>query len=427
MLLAALLIVCPTTLHATPFKLLAVGDSLTEEYRFETPFSAPDSSPFSANTQNWVEILHQQRPAQFTMGGYSSSLGAYADFRNGGYEYNYGVPGFTAERWRRILYPSFSDLLTVEGAIGEVTRTELNSDLAAIDAVLIFLGGNDLKTNFSSIYFDAIPPALLSQIPTRLEAIHTYLRHRSPPNTPILLCTVPDIAASPDIFLKPEYSDPALKLRARQRVAAMNQTIIQFAESQPHTQIVRIDFLSDDLYELDPFHLNGTTFTYYQLPEGLENPPLHLFCKDGFHPGTMLHARIANLILAAINQVAVTPIPPLTNREILSEILTQNPEQPYIDWALANNLSPEIPHQHLVEYLLDQHPIQTHPDRTLTYTPSETALRYATLTTHESPTLSNFQPVPENRIHPLPQNTLQITPPPNAPRNFYQLQATPKP
>ena len=122
--LSALLI---STASAAPFRLLAIGDSLTEEYRFEAPFSAPDSNPFVANTFNWVELLHEYREDGFTMGGYEPSLFNYADFRNAGYEYNYGVPGFTAERWEEILYAeySFFDLFDPENVLALSTRVEL--------------------------------------------------------------------------------------------------------------------------------------------------------------------------------------------------------------------------------------------------------------------------------------------------------------
>ncbi len=35
----------PTTLAAAPQNILVLGDSLSEEYAFELPFSAPDSNP----------------------------------------------------------------------------------------------------------------------------------------------------------------------------------------------------------------------------------------------------------------------------------------------------------------------------------------------------------------------------------------------
>ena len=125
-------------LRAAPFRLLAIGDSLSEEYRFELPFSAPDSAVDIANTKNWVELLHAYRPLNFTMGNYEPSLLNYLDYRNAGYEYNYGVPGFKAQRWDQLLSTPFN-FLDIN------TKRELTGDLSTVDAVLIFLGGNDLS------------------------------------------------------------------------------------------------------------------------------------------------------------------------------------------------------------------------------------------------------------------------------------------
>ncbi len=424
-LLVASLLTGTSCLSATPLRLLAIGDSLTEEYIFEFPFSAPESSPATANTRNWVEILHARRPAHFTMGTYNSTLGSYLDYRNGGYEYNYGVPSFTAKKWDYFLNASAFDLVkSFEGLTALKTREELASDLADVDAVLIYLGGNDLKSNYTGLYLDPQPPPYLAEIPTRLRNIHTWVRNNAPSGLPIIVATVPDIGSTPEVALHPSYTDPARRLLARQRVAVMNQSLVDLISPLPDTYLARIDSLTDEIFDQKPFHLNGTEFTYYQLPEGLENPPLHLFCKDGFHPSTVSQARIANIILSAINQFASTPVRLLSHREILADVLHQNPDQPYLDWTLANKLSPQIRHQHLISFLLGNSPIQARPDRTLTYSPSKTALRYATLVPLESDTLENFQPVPAHRIEHLPDDSIVITPP-DLPKNFYRLQATP--
>lgn len=73
---------------AAPLKVLSIGDSLTEEYRFETPFSAPESAPgvpgLEANTKNWVEIVSARRGEWLSFGSYDPNLLSYPDFRNGG-------------------------------------------------------------------------------------------------------------------------------------------------------------------------------------------------------------------------------------------------------------------------------------------------------------------------------------------------------
>ena len=410
------------TLQAAPFKLLAIGDSLTEEYRFEAFFSAPDSNPAVANTQNWVELLHEYREDLFSMGGYEPSLGNYSDYRNAGYEYNYGVPGFKAEKWDEVLTKrySFSELFKPETIVALSTRSELRGDLSAIDAVLIFIGGNDLSLNSTEAEND--------QIRLFIRNIHTWVRENAPANLPILVATVPDIGATP----LERIDDPATAAAARQRVAKLNADIIATFTPLPNTTIVRIDNLTDRLFDQQSFNINGTVFTLDTDPE---NPPLTFFCKLGFHPATAGQALIANEILTAINQIAPTPIPLFTGREILT-IIGQNPNQPYIDYAgsaggiLENPDGDALPN--LIEYLLASSPTEPNPGFTFlpggtaTFTPSPTAQRFADLTILQSQTLENdWIPVPQNNLQPQPDGSIKILP--TTPKLFYKFQANPKP
>lgn len=403
---------------AAPFKLLAIGDSLTEEYKFEWFFSAPASSLFTANTKNWVELLATKRAAEFSMGNYKSKELSYADLRNGGYEYNYGVPGFKAEHWDSLLHrPS---------GISEInTRRELKGDLSAVDAVLIFIGGNDLSLASSDAKND--------EIRVFISNIHDYVRAEAPANLPIIIATVPDIGATPKEQAEDKtIATPEGAAAARQRVATLNANIIALG-SRPNTYIARIDALTDQVFDQAPFHLNGTNFTFAPHPQ---NPPLHLFCKDGFHPSTGPQALIANEILKAINLFAPTPIPLFSNREILSSILGQNPDQPYLDWAGSAGGMQENPDgdalPNLLEYLLDSDPETPNaafdflPGGSVAFTPSPTAARFAELSVLQSSTLENdWIPVPESNIQPQPDGSMKIIP--TAPKLFYKLRASTKP
>lgn len=410
----------PSTTHAAPLRLLAIGDSLTEEYRFETPFSAPDSNPFVANTQNWVELLHQHRPTHLTMGNFEASLGNYLDFRNAGYEYNYGVPGFTAERWEEILFRqySFSELFNPQNALALSTRVELTQDLTAVDAVLIFIGGNDLSLDNGDAQND--------QIRLSIRRIHDYIRANAPATLPIIVATVPDIGATPIERL----TDPTQAAAARTRVATLNANIIADLGSRQNTTIARIDRLTDRVFDQIPFQINGTTFI---TEPNRENPPLHLFCKLGFHPATAGQALIANEILTAINTFAPTPIPPFSNREILTILPRINPDQPLIDYlAGAPDDLDSLPP--LLEFLLGKNPTTPDPPLTLsengtaTYTPNPQALTFATLTPLQSATLDGtWHPIPTSRLITSPTGTITILPDPTQPRLFYTLQGLPNP
>jgi lysophospholipase L1-like esterase len=405
-LVFALAAVLPS--KAAPFKLLAIGDSLTEEYRFELIFSAPDSEPDKQNAKNWVQLLSDLRPTQFSMGNYSGSPGYYLDYRNGGYEYNYGVPGFKAESWDQVLNnPSIFDY---------PTRLELQGDLSAVDAVLIFVGGNDLSLNSDDAKND--------EIRQYIGFIHDYVRDEAPANLPIIVATVPDIGATP----VEKLDDPIAAAAARQRVATLNANIIADLGARAHTYIARIDLVTDRIFDQAPFHVNGTEFVYEPDPE---NPPLHIFCKDGFHPSTVGHALIANKIIEAINQFASTTITPFTNREILAGMLGQNPDQPLADFLNgAGDDGDGLPA--LLEFLLGKDPLAPDaafsfaPDGTANYTPSADALRYADLSALQSETLDDhWVPVPAGNLLISPDGSVNIIP--STSKLFYKFEAVPKP
>jgi len=403
-------------LGAAPFKLLSIGDSLTEEYRFELPFTAPSLSPANQNVKNWVEFLNERRPTYFSMGNYSGAPGAYLDYRNGGYEYNYSVPGFKAETWDGVLNDtSFRNPFEIS------TVFELNADLGSVDAVLIFLGGNDLSLNSTDLQNDEIRKFISN--------IHDYVRDRAPANLPIIVATVPDIGATPEERL----ANPTAAAAARQRVATLNANIIADLGARPNTYIARIDSLTDRIFDQVPFHLNGTEFVYE--PDS-ENPPLHIFCRDGFHPGDVGQAIIANEILTAINQFAATPIPLFSNREILTDLLDQNPDQPFLDFVgsaggmLENPDSDSLPN--LLEFLLNTNPASPNPafaflpGGTATYTPSTEALRFADLSFLQSATLTDdWIPVPQSNLQPQLDGSIKILP--SGPKLFYKFLAVPKP
>lgn len=410
---AFLFSICSIPSSAAPFRLLAIGDSLTEEYRFELPFSAPASNPTQQNVKNWVELLNDHRPAAFTMGNYSGSPFSYFDYRDGGYELNYGIPGFKASDWVRVLFnPSFLDSFTID---------ELDNDLSSLslNAVIIFVGGNDLSLANSDLQNDQIRQSIAS--------IHDYVRSRAS-SKPIIVATLPDIGATP----KEKLSDPTEAAAARQRVATLNANIIALG-SRPNTYIARIDNITDRVFDQIPFHLNGTEFIFTPDPE---NPPLALFCRDGFHPANVTQALIANEILKAINQFATTPIPLFTNREILTTILQQNPDQPFIDYIgsaggfLDNPDNDSLPN--LIEFLLETDPTSPNsafaflPDGTATFTVSPDAFRFADLSVLQSSTLTDdWIAVPQNNLIPQIDGSINILP--TAPKLFYKFLATPKP
>lgn len=390
-------------LGAAPFRLLAIGDSLTTKYEIELIFSAPDSDPGNPNTRNWVEIFEDSRSSSITL-----SSG------------NFAIPGSTADYWDDVLTDTSFNPLTL------ALRLSIDQELDSVDAAIIFLGGNDLNSAYDSIYQDATPPASLTGLVGHISAVHSFIRSKAPSRLPIIIATVPDVGATPDVAM--DHSDPFLAARARQRIAAVNAQLIALVQTLPDTYIARVDRVTDRVFDEVPFQINGTRFEYDPDPE---NPPLRLFCKDGFHPSTVGQALIANEILKAVNSFAATPIPLFSNREILDGILGQNPDQPLLDYlAGAGDDGDALPP--VLEFLLNADPLRPSapftfsPDGSASYRPSPAALQYADLRVLQSQTLTDdWAAVPAANIQTLPDGTVKIIP--SAAKLFYKFEAIPKP
>jgi len=259
--------------------------------------------------------------------------------------------------------------------------------------------------------------------------IHDYVRKRES-NLPIVIATVPDVGATAEVAGK--YTDPAKRAVARQRIADMNASLIAMAAARGAT-VARIDSLTDRIFDQVPLHLNGTEFVFAPHPE---NPPLHVFCKDGFHPATMAQALVADQLIDALNRATGSHIPRLANREILGSVLGLNPDQPYLDWAGTAGGMYENPDgdglPNLVEFALASPPLVANSpfvfeaDGLMGFTPSTSAMKFAAITVEESLSLAVWQPVPSLRIEAAADGTWWIYPS-GAERTFYRLAVTPRP
>lgn len=428
------------TLGASPLRVLAIGDSMTEEYAFELPFSAPASDPTNANTRSWPELLRLFRPGLASLGPYESTPFRYGDLRNAGHEWNFGVPGMTSRNWFVLINsddpfnpPLGEDL----GFAYYDTRRKLIDELYAVEAVVILIGANDLKQDYDDIFAGTEAPNFFNGIRNRIAAIHDWVRGYRP-NLPIVVGTVPDVGATPQI--SGIYHDPVRQAGSRAKIAAFNQSLIAWAAGKARPPAVaRLDRLTDRLFDESPFHLNGSVFT---LPGHPENPSDRVFCRDGFHAATMAQALIANEILAALNAATGRNVPLFTHREILGLLPGIDPDGPYLDWIAAAGLPgsgmDEDPDgdgfPNLAEYLLDSPPGSFGrpitggfaPGNPLSFRPSATALRFGNLAAEESTDLALWSPVPAGRTSVAPDGTVSITPA-AGPQGFARLRATPNP
>lgn len=423
-------------LHAAPLRVLAIGDSMTEEYAFEITFSAPDSDPDNANVRNWPELFRIFRPADVDMGNYRTGLPTYGDLRTLGHQYNFGIPGTTTTNWANLINGAWED--DPLGPLYSVTKNAIQEEIFNTPVVVIMLGANDLKQEYNDIFNNTEDPDFFDDIITRLNFIHNWVRAIRGAHPPkVIVCTVPDVGATPQI--SKTYNIPAKQASTRAKIRAFNEAIVAWAASKPvPPTIARLDLLTDRVFDQVPFQINGTVFT---LSGSQENPPTQVFCKDGFHASTVAQAYIANEVIGALNTAMGTSIAKFSDRQILQNLLGLNPDQPYLSWISAAGLpgsgmdaDPDrdgLPN--LMEYLLGTQPRSFNnpftgsfsPGTSLSWKPDATGLRFGDLIAEESDDLQEWTPVPPGRTTTAPDGKISVTPPAGA-KGFVRLKAVTK-
>lgn len=397
----------PCLIAAAPLKVMVIGDSLSEEYRFEVPFSAPESDPLDANTKNWIEILGEQRVDEISFGEYKGEPFGWSDSRNGGYEYNWSVPGSETETWFEVFEAGPFD----EPLLFFVAE-RLRDSVSKMDAAVIFLGGNDANSEYSNLYNDTPIDGWADTVVANLGVIVSKLRAEKP-GLPIVLANVPDVGATLDV--QSDHPDSMKRTVATSYIAALNTKINQLAAIRSLT-VFDVFGLTEELNATEPFRIGNIEFFQNADPE---NRKRNLFCRDGFHPSTPAHIELANSIVAALDYATEAELTPLTDTESLVDVMGIDPAQDdaYLAWLSAFTVSNEslladpdhdgIPN--LGEYAFGLQPDVSDVIRFDYFTvPSRET--YVKITPVSSTLLQNWQPVPANEITNLPNGRKQVTP-----------------
>lgn len=317
----------PLTGAAQEVKLLTIGDSLSEEYAFQTDFAAPDSNPATANVTNWIEFLAANRSADFDFGTYDAAPGGSSGPLDNGYAYNWSVRWFTCFDW-------VVTLGSTGGAFGTRVRDGILAQLPDISAVVVMVGMEDLRDDYALIYGTTEPANWFDRRVARILEIRNFVEAEEGA-PPVVLCTVPDPGLTPAFTAL--YPDPLKRAVASAKIALMNNDLKTQA-GLAGTPVADIHAVLLEMAVADPFELNLIPFINAGHPE---NPSDYLYCKDALHPALVASGLVAAEVIEALNQVDGVSIPPLTNREILEAAPGIDPDQPFLDWIATQDVGAE--------------------------------------------------------------------------------------
>jgi len=397
---------------ATPKKILVIGDSMSEEYRFEIPFSAPESDPTDSNTKNWVELLAEFRSEEITFGDYENNAFSYPDLRNAGYEFNWGVPAAETTLWSDILTASHfenQEYLTIQFT--------LLSQVDEVDAVVIFLGGNDIQNTYRELTRNNPPANFPHNIIDQIDDVVDAIREENS-SVPIVIGDFPDVGGTEKRRLA--FPDPEIRAIATGYIDQANLALQNYATNIGAT-VFKVSDLTTDLAAETPYRIGMVElFT----TADSENSPRYLFCRDGFHPSTAAQVRLANMIVEALNSEADWSLTPFSNEETLTDLLGIPPDtdDAYLAWISPFNLSNQsLLRDHdgdglsqLAEFLMDTDPTtcdapQISRNRTITYRPAPDRISFGNIIPRVSNDLATWHHISSDELNLLPNGTLEAS------------------
>jgi hypothetical protein len=188
--------------------------------------------------------------------------------------------------------------------------------------VNILIGGNDYMRAIENAAKDPTPANFLQQfllanagIESAIETVVPLLQTANP-NLHVIIDATPNITLTPVLKNVISILPPADQAQITQAITAFAETLgnelKQFAQSTPNTGFVDVD----DLFQ--NFAANPVINGVYVNPNVGGPLATDLFVGDGFHPGTVAQALLANAIIGQIDKFFPNAITPLSNQEIVN-------------------------------------------------------------------------------------------------------------
>ncbi len=281
---------------AKPVTVGALGDSLTDEYRFYPP----DRSL----ARNWVEILNSVRHVD--CGAFTTK--SRSEPRNQGFAFNWALSDATSEDMVANQLPG----LTAQVASGQVHFAS------------ILIGGDDFLDLLGSAATGGIQPdqfaadvaQTTSQLITNVEtSVSTLLAAN--PNVDVAVWTLADVTQTPLVrdAAAANPDGPAALHAVSQGIAKFNSTVTALANSNPRVALV-------DLAAAAAAENSSPTGTYTVAGQTISlstvgNNYHDFYLADGLHVGTVAQGTVADLFINAIDTKFGARVAPITPDQII--------------------------------------------------------------------------------------------------------------
>ena len=358
-------------------QIVTLGDSLTFAYEAEFCFQQTISGigtigdGFPASVRNWIEVLSTTpgRADRFELGirdsvtvdpPFDPPFQLY--FRQ---SHNWAIPGLKVDGLRQYLEgqaqftdllggsPEFSTLHTILSYSDfnnatDFPLSQLQSQIqGTADRLTIFIGGNDVKAIYGSVYGGAPAGTFVADFMADMVVVLDKIQELKA-DIPIVLVNVPHIGITPDIRSSWPYN-PVNTERVSVVIRELNRQLADLARTRGigyadvYTPTVRlldgVTRLCIHGMDLNPGSTSGIT-------GNLNRTWLNGSISKNFHPNTGPQLVIANEIVRAFNRTYQTGIAPLTATEMLVNRLGKLPanvDMTFATWMVANFPAQTLP------------------------------------------------------------------------------------